>query len=717
MKKKFNEHVFIIFFCRRDNREDVDLHRALEASKETFVSETAEARPPVAERVPDPVHDFPSLNGSAAAPAPSAPVAKTRQEDFPSLSKSRTNGSSVGSRHAPAPSMAYSSVMNPPAMPAPAPEKKESRPVPLGFVSSAAKGRQAGAYSAPPVRSEDDYPSLGGNGPRPVAANQGSWLAKSAASKTSASSVAASRTLAISKVPTTAAPVRKAAPFKKAVSDENEFPSLGGREKKKLSGLGNPFSEWSSVQNGAPKKTVTPRSERVEDDSFELPESYYTSVADPTASSNITMVEAVTEAIVKAPAKPAPTSNSSKDFPGLPAREKKTLEIANEKKKKKNNNKKARDKQNGPAKNPQEEANASLSEIALALVKPESKSTAGKKNSSSSFNEKSIAQKPTDWFDSSAEELREKSKPSPQQERKLNGSTHLRDLPPEKSQERKLNGSAHLKDIPPVELQGSEESSSSSIEDSFPSLHSMSTSVQLQPQQLPQPSLHSMSTSVQLPQGPPGFGPAPTTPAALPTPPPGFGVSATRLSDLKSISSTLTSVPAPPPGFTPNAPYVQPPDFKERNGQLIADIREALEPVEDGFMNFRTLSGQFRQGMMEASEYHYSVRTLMGAADFDRIFPELLALLPDVSKQKQLWEAHQIATSSIGNVKYGAQSSKSQKGGCGQVTAASDFQHHSRQHGDSENFPALNGLGREGAERKAAANSGLKLNGAWIKSK
>ncbi|GFS19655.1 E3 ubiquitin-protein ligase ZNF598 [Elysia marginata] len=683
---------------RRDynNREDADMQQAIEASKKTFANEANETRPPVAERVPDPVRDFPSLNGAApVAPTnmvssiPSGP-AKSPEEDFPSLS-SCIKGSSSGSRKTTtAPSKAYSSIMNPPPRPAPAPVNKESRPVPLGLVSASIKGR----YAAPPVNSETDYPLLGGATARPPQANQGSWLSKTQPSNTSASVITSSKTLAISKVPTRQVPVTKVATFKKAVTDENEFPSLGGRDKKKANGLGNPFAEWSTTQNGPQKKTVIPKSEKVVDDTFELPDSYfmpvadisghYTSVVDPTASSNITMVETAPEPAVKTSSKPLLTSNSTKDFPGLPGREKKPVETSNEKKKKKNN-KKTRDKPNGHEKNPPEAANASLSDIALALVKPEPK-PANLKNFSSNSNEKSVVKKPTDWFDSPNEELKKNTKASQKQEQQLNGSSHK-------------TGQSNVEQVL------SEESSSSSIKDNFPSVHTMSTSVQLQPQQLP--------------QGPPGFSSTtPLAPKAVPTPPPGFGAPAAGLLSLKSISSTLNSVPTPPPGFTPNSVYTQPPDFKGRNCKLIEDIRSALETVEDGFSNFRVLSGQFRQGMMEASDYHCSVRALVGAVDFDRIFPELIALLPDIMKQKQLWEVDQAARSSRGNSK---RSELSQCATCGQVIRTSDLQHHRLQcvesSKDSDNFPSLNGLSNDGVEGRTAVASGLKVNGAWIKAK
>lgn len=685
---------------RRDfNQEDPDLMRAIEASKETFASETNETRPPVAERVPDPVHDFPTLNGSVASlsatTAYQAAVipSKSPEEDFPSLSSSRSSAPSLGSiQQASGSVKAYSSVMNPPAKPAPAPEKKESRPVPLGLVSSMSKGRgYAGAHSAPPAKSDVDYPSLGGNAPRPIQTNQGSWLSKTPSTNTSAASLTSSKTLTISKAPSKSCLANKSAPFKKSVSDENEFPSLGGRDKKKLGSFGNLFSEWSTSQSNVPKKTVKPRSERVVDDTFELPDSYftsatdpsgyYTSAADPTANSNISVVEVAPEPVVKIPSKPAPSSSSTKDFPGLPTREKKPLETTNEKKKKKNN-KKARDKANGLEKNPQEETNASLSEIALALVKPELKSTS--KNASFKPNKKSSVEKPTDWFDKPNEELKKKRQPSPQSDQ--------------------LNGSSHRTVPPSVETVISEESSNSSIVDSFPSLHSMSTSVQLQPQQIP--------------QGPPGFALAPVDSKVNPTPPPGFGVKSAGLADLKTISSTLTSLPAPPPGFIQNSVYIQPPNFKQRNGQLIQDIRSALETVEDGFSNFRALSGQFRQGLMEASDYHCSVRALVGPDDFERIFPELIALLPDISKQKQLWEVHQTVRTGRKNAR---PLSLSQCVTCGQVSRTQDLQHHSLQHGelltDNESFPSLNGFSSEGSDGKTGVGSGLNTNGAWIKAK
>ncbi|GFO39124.1 Zinc finger protein 598 [Plakobranchus ocellatus] len=684
------------------------MQRALEASKESFASESTQAQSTLEERVPDPVHDFPTLSGAAVSAAAIRTITmqeeKSPEEDFPSLSAGRGNAQvSTSRRQVPAPSKAYSSVMNPTVKPTPVIEKRESKLVSLHVLSSTKK-TLIGSRPVPPAPSEDDFPSLGGNtaGPRP--ASQGSWLAKSSSSTLPASAVVASKTLAISKVPSKPISVTKIAPFIKPISDEKEFPALGGRDRNTVNGEHKSVSEWTTVQSGGSKKATTPRSERVDDDSFELPQSYYTSLADPTASSNISLVNEEPEPVLKLSSRSAPpTSSSTKDFPGLPTRDKKTIENTNDKKQKKNNSnsktKKARDRPKAQEKNPPEEAKASLSEIAQALVQPQSGSS-NRMNDSVRSTAKANSEKQIDWFDGPSTKLAENSI--------HNGG-----------KEEKCKDAPQINALSIAQPQESDNNSSGSIDESFPSLHSMSTSVQLQPQQMP--------------KKPPGLPDPPS--ASTPSPPPGFGAVMNRVSSLKAISSTLTPVPTPPPGFTSTVPYIQPPDFKTRNTQLIAAIREALETVEDGFDNFRALSGQFRQGMMEASDYLSSIQALMGPDDFKHIFPELLALLPDVLKQKQLWELHQ-ATGSFGlkgkggalqkSLQTSSTSDLTQCPTCGQVTVSRDAQHHLLQHGgglaDDENFPLLNGFNSGSADSRAASStsskdSSLKINGAWIKAK
>ncbi|XP_041824298.1 E3 ubiquitin-protein ligase ZNF598 isoform X2 [Melanotaenia boesemani] len=228
---------------------------------------------------------------------------------------------------------------------------------------------------------------------------------------------------------------------------------------------------------------------------------------------------------------------------------------------------------------------------------------------------------------------------------------------------------------------------------------------------------------------PPGFktsfpmkasSPAPST--AVPTPPPGLGVSA----------------PKPPPGFTgiplnsnvvepapsavtlppkvPNSGYLVPDDFQQRNLELIQSIRKFLHYDESKFNQFKNYSAQFRQSVISAAQYHCSCKDLLGD-DFNRIFSELLVLLPDTGKQQELLTAHGDCKalekqSGAG----GGKKNKNKKNAwqmpatmaitaaeldcqvcptCRQVLAPKDFNSHKTLHmRGNEEFPSLQSISR-----------------------
>ncbi|KAK2833705.1 hypothetical protein Q5P01_017594 [Channa striata] len=228
---------------------------------------------------------------------------------------------------------------------------------------------------------------------------------------------------------------------------------------------------------------------------------------------------------------------------------------------------------------------------------------------------------------------------------------------------------------------------------------------------------------------PPGFkssfpmkASAPAPSSALPPPPPGLG----------------TLAPKPPPGFTGiplnsnvvepalsagNTPpkvipsgYLVPEDFNQRNLELIQSIRKCLHNDESKFNQFKNYSAQFRQGVMSAAQYHRSCKDLLGE-DFNRIFNELLVLLPDTGKQQELLHAHGDCKalekqSGAG----GGKKNKNKKNAwqtpnavanvaaeldcqvcptCRQVLAPKDFNSHKTLHlRESEEFPSLQSISR-----------------------
>ncbi|CAH0579117.1 unnamed protein product [Chrysodeixis includens] len=109
-----------------------------------------------------------------------------------------------------------------------------------------------------------------------------------------------------------------------------------------------------------------------------------------------------------------------------------------------------------------------------------------------------------------------------------------------------------------------------------------------------------------------------------------------------------------PPGFKPRPPcdgmtftnssgqtfpaplhsYIPPPEFEQRNRALVKKFSIALggdEAVE----NFRVASRAFRDSSISAEQFHQHCRAALGS-QFDEVFPELVALLPDIAKQQEL---------------------------------------------------------------------------------
>lgn len=225
------------------------------------------------------------------------------------------------------------------------------------------------------------------------------------------------------------------------------------------------------------------------------------------------------------------------------------------------------------------------------------------------------------------------------------------------------------------------------------------------------------------------------------TPPPGF-----KTSFPIKASSTLpppvsapppgleNTAPKPPPGFTgiplngnvpepssssTNTPSVMsggyrvPDDFQQRNLDLILSIKKYLHNDESKFNQFKNYSAQFRQSVISASQYHRSCKDLLGE-NFNRIFNELLVLLPDTSKQQELLTAHGDSKA-LEKQTGGGKKNKNKKNAwqtptfsnaaadldcqvcptCRQVLAPKDFNSHKSLHTmESEEFPSLQSISR-----------------------
>lgn len=89
------------------------------------------------------------------------------------------------------------------------------------------------------------------------------------------------------------------------------------------------------------------------------------------------------------------------------------------------------------------------------------------------------------------------------------------------------------------------------------------------------------------------------------------------------------------PALNNPPPFVAPPKFSERNAELVRSIKAAMNHDDAKFSSFKTLSMQFRANSITAKEYYDAFYSLCGK-DAQRIFPELVDLLPDSKKQQEL---------------------------------------------------------------------------------
>ncbi|XP_069503421.1 E3 ubiquitin-protein ligase ZNF598 isoform X2 [Ambystoma mexicanum] len=208
---------------------------------------------------------------------------------------------------------------------------------------------------------------------------------------------------------------------------------------------------------------------------------------------------------------------------------------------------------------------------------------------------------------------------------------------------------------------------------------------------------------------PPGFSsvgvlasrpPPPGLPAPVSKPPPGF-----------SNIPPVTIAPEPvvtsqkEPLFTTGV-YLVPDNFQQRNIHLIQSIKEFLQSDESKFNEFKTHSGKFRQGLIDATKYYKCCRELLGE-NFMRIFNELLVLLPDTGKQQELLSAHhdflieekQGSNKQKKNKKNVWQNNSNQLDcytcpSCKQVLSQQDAAAHKTLHIEDDDFPSLQAISR-----------------------
>ena len=146
----------------------------------------------------------------------------------------------------------------------------------------------------------------------------------------------------------------------------------------------------------------------------------------------------------------------------------------------------------------------------------------------------------------------------------------------------------------------------------------------------------------QSPAIPPGFAAAARQPPLagsqqtfIAKPPPGFQTPLAAKEKVKENVAPLQEVPVPKPEVKMNS-------VQERNQVLVDKIRGLLGHDKSKFDEFKALSGKFRQNACTATEYYAHCCELFGS-NFSQVFSELVDLLPDPERKKELLIAHQDA--------------------------------------------------------------------------
>lgn len=147
------------------------------------------------------------------------------------------------------------------------------------------------------------------------------------------------------------------------------------------------------------------------------------------------------------------------------------------------------------------------------------------------------------------------------------------------------------------------------------------------------PSLLKNKSNTNIANAPPGFGNDQTLAKtiAAPKPPPGFNK--VTLNSVARPQNNLTFTTSLGESFNilPAHHYQAPPNASKRNQTLVTNFQQALSP--SAIQQFRQASQMFRDGSLDSQVYYQHCQEALGEK-FNEIFPELLALLPDITKQQ-----------------------------------------------------------------------------------
>ncbi|KAI8039514.1 E3 ubiquitin-protein ligase ZNF598 [Drosophila gunungcola] len=185
-------------------------------------------------------------------------------------------------------------------------------------------------------------------------------------------------------------------------------------------------------------------------------------------------------------------------------------------------------------------------------------------------------------------------------------------------------------------------------------------------------------------RAPPGLGSG----GAL-KPPPGF-VSNVTVNSVAKLPNNLTftssmgeSYNIVPSHYT----YIDPPDTSSRNQKLVDEVMGLIQTPQ-ALEVFRILSSKFRDGSCSGQSYYMHCQDVLFDS-FYNLFPELLAMLPDISKQQELYLVHKQHLNSLSPAKRKSVPSLEVCKVCKQVLIPADLQEHQQAHELTKNFPVL----------------------------
>ncbi|CAG0897715.1 unnamed protein product [Cyprideis torosa] len=163
--------------------------------------------------------------------------------------------------------------------------------------------------------------------------------------------------------------------------------------------------------------------------------------------------------------------------------------------------------------------------------------------------------------------------------------------------------------------------------------------------------------------------------------------------------TSAAAVPAPPPGIVhraANAVYRHPEEFRDRNEALITKISHSMGDNAVLFESFKAASKGFQGGQLSPQEYFKMCLDFFQEKTFGELFPEFIALLPDISKQQALYKLFISSNAARKNQKKAGWGEMEVCSVCSQVLRRTDVADHMTYHAiqgtqDSQEdaFPAL----------------------------